>query len=256
MALTPKQSRFVDEYLLDLNATQAAVRAGYSARTANEQGPRLLAHPEIKAAIDAAKVQRCERTEVNADWMLRRLVDEAEADLADLYDECGDLKPIDAWPEIWRQGLVAGVEIDALFEGSGEERRQVGHVKKIKLSDRVRRLELIGKHVRVNAFQERVEFSVLEGLGERIDRAKARAAAQPVIEAQPALPAPSTTHPANALPAPVAAPAEQAAPAAPPPPLPAPPPPKPAYTPIMPALEPAPWPSFGGNANSDYDPLT
>ncbi|SCB55053.1 phage terminase small subunit [Bradyrhizobium shewense] len=174
MALTAKQQRFVQEFLLDLNATRAAIRAGYSAKTAHVQGSQILAHPEIMAAIDAAKLQRSERTEIDADWMLRRLAAEAEADLADLYDANNDLKPIDEWPEIWRQGLVAGVEIDALYEGSSEDRRQVGHVKKIKLSDRLRRLELIGKHVHVNAFQDQVAMSGVEGLADRIARAKLR----------------------------------------------------------------------------------
>lgn len=72
MALTAKQQRFVLEFLSDLNATQAAIRAGYSSRTANEQGPRLLAHPEIKAAIDAAKLKRSERTEIDADRVLNK----------------------------------------------------------------------------------------------------------------------------------------------------------------------------------------
>ncbi|WP_128931929.1 terminase small subunit [Bradyrhizobium zhanjiangense] len=174
MALTAKQQRFVESYLLDLNATQAAIRAGYSKGTADKQGPRLLAHPDVIAAIDAAKLARSERTQVDADYLLRRLFEEAEADLADLYDENNNLKPIEEWPEIWRQGLVAGVEIDALYEGSGEDRRQVGHVKKIRLSDRLRRLELIGKHVGVNAFQDQVAMSGVEGLADRIARAKLR----------------------------------------------------------------------------------
>src|SRR4051812_256790 len=116
MTLTAKQQRFVQEFLLDLNATQAAIRTGYSKRSAQEQGSQMLAHPEISAAIDAAKIKRSERTEIDADWILRRLVDEAEADLSDLYTDAGDLKPIEEWPKIWRQGLVAGVKIEALFE--------------------------------------------------------------------------------------------------------------------------------------------
>lgn len=253
-ALTPKQARFVQEYLLDLNATQAAIRAGYSRRTAQEQGSQLLNHPSVMGAIDAAKLERSERTEVDADWVLRRLADEAEADLADLYDANNDLKPIDEWPEVWRQGLVAGVEIDALYEGAGEDRRQVGHVKKIRLSDRLRRLELIGKHVRVNAFQERVEFGVMEGLGERIDRAKARAVAQAAVQQAQVLPAPSASRPLNAALAPATPPVEPKALAPPSP------PPSPAtkrYKPIMPTPEPArPWPTFGGFAATDYDPTT
>jgi phage terminase small subunit len=166
MALTAKQQRFVQEFLIDLNATQAAIRAGYSKGTADKQGPRLLSNPGVKAAIDAAKLARSDRTEIDSDWMLQRLVAEVEADLADLYTDGGDLKPIEAWPPIWRQGLVAGVEVEALFEGSGEDRVQVGMVKKIKLSDRLRRLELIGKHVRVNAFQDQVAMNGVEGLGD------------------------------------------------------------------------------------------
>ncbi|WP_314952080.1 terminase small subunit [Bradyrhizobium cosmicum] len=174
MALTARQQLFVQEFLLDLNATQAAIRAGYSKATADKQGPRLLANPAVKAAIDYAKIKRSEKTEIDAAWVLQRLVAEVEADLADLYTDAGDLKPIDEWPEIWRQGLVAGVEIDALHEGSGEDRIQVGLVKKIKLSDRLRRLELIGKHVRVNAFQDQITMSGVEGLADRIARAKLR----------------------------------------------------------------------------------
>ncbi|WP_082637472.1 terminase small subunit [Bradyrhizobium retamae] len=250
-ALTPKQRRFVEEYLLDMCAGKAAIRAGYSKKTANQQGHILLDHPGIKAAIDAAKIKRSEKTETDAAWVLKRLVAEAEADLADLYDESGDLKPIDEWPEIWRQGLVAGVEIDALYEGSGEDRKQVGHVKKIKLSDRLRRLELIGKHVRVNAFQEQVKIAGVDELAERLARVKAIANADrlapPVTPA--ALLAPPAMPAATVVPASEAAPAERAEPAA--------PPPKPAYKPIMPPTpEPVMWPSFGGTANSDYDPLT
>lgn len=82
--LTPKQQRFVDEYLVDLNATQAAVRAGYSARTANEQGARLLAKASVRAAVDAAKAQRSQRTGITAERVLADLFDIATADANDL----------------------------------------------------------------------------------------------------------------------------------------------------------------------------
>lgn len=71
MALTPKQERFVAEYLLDLNATQAATRAGYSARTSNEQGSRLLANVSVKAALLSAMQKRSERLKRNADDVLK-----------------------------------------------------------------------------------------------------------------------------------------------------------------------------------------
>lgn len=71
MALTPKQERFVAEYLIDLNATQAAARAGYSARTAEQQGHQLLKKTLVAQAIQKAMQKRSERVERNADDVLR-----------------------------------------------------------------------------------------------------------------------------------------------------------------------------------------
>lgn len=71
--LTPKQSAFVQEYLIDLNATQAAIRAGYSERTANEQASRLMKNPAVKAAIEAAQEARAERTEITQDYVITNL---------------------------------------------------------------------------------------------------------------------------------------------------------------------------------------
>ena len=71
MKLSPKQARFVEDYLLDLNASAAARRAGYSERTAGQTGFELLKKPEIQAAIQEAQQQRSERTEITADKVLR-----------------------------------------------------------------------------------------------------------------------------------------------------------------------------------------
>lgn len=174
MALTPKQQRFVDEYLIDLNATQAAIRAGYSEKTAASQGERLLRNVEINAAINAARSERSQETKIDAAWVLKRLAAEAQADVADLYDDDGNLLPVKQWPLIWRQGLVAGIDVEDLFEGRGEDRERIGRVLKIKLSDRVRRLELIGKHIGVNAFQDIVEHKGLDSLADRLARAAKR----------------------------------------------------------------------------------
>lgn len=169
--LTEKQKRFVDEYLIDLNATQAAIRAGYSEKTANEIGAENLGKPSIREAVDAALQVRAKKTQIDAEWVLRRLAEEAEADVADLYTESGSLKPVHEWPKIWRQGLVAGIEIEQV---KGPDGSVAGEVAKVKLSDRVKRLEMIGKHVRVNAFQEVVQHKGLEGLADRLARAKKR----------------------------------------------------------------------------------
>ena len=170
--LTPKQSRFVDEYLIDLNATQAAIRAGYSERTANEQGARLLANVSVKAEIELRTTERSEKTQINAAWVLERLAQEATADLADIYDETGAIKPIHDWPLIWRQGLIAGIKHQELRDSEGN--RTGEFIVDVKVSDRIRRLELIGKHIGVNAFQEVVQHKGLDGLADRMARAAKR----------------------------------------------------------------------------------
>lgn len=83
MALTPKQQRFVEEYLIDLNATQAAIRAGYSAKTAKQQGGRLLTNVDVSEAVAAAQTERSEKTGVTVDWVLTEaaaMYEEAKAD--------------------------------------------------------------------------------------------------------------------------------------------------------------------------------
>jgi len=156
--MSPKAERFVQEYLCDLNATQAAIRAGYSPRTAAAAASRLLSKVNVRSLVEKAAAARSERTQIDADWVLRRLQGEAEADMADLYDANGNLLPIRDWPMVFRKGLVVGVEVAAERDGRGDD-ATVTIVRKIKLQDRTKTVELIGKHVTVGAFRERVEHS-------------------------------------------------------------------------------------------------
>lgn len=143
MALTAKQQRFVIEYLVDLNATQAAIRAGYAAKGAKDQAYQLMQRPEIVAAIALALEERNQRTKVDADYVLQRLTDIDQMDLAAIHGDDGKLLPIRQWPLIWRQ-MVKEVDM------------KTG---KVKFHDKLRALELIGKHVTVNAFRENVQHS-------------------------------------------------------------------------------------------------
>ena len=78
--LTPKQSAFVQEYLKDLNGTQAAIRAGYSKKTANEQAARLLANASVQAAVTKGREKLAAKAEVTAERVLNGLLKEATAD--------------------------------------------------------------------------------------------------------------------------------------------------------------------------------
>jgi len=170
MALTPRQHRFVEEYLVDLNGTQAAIRAGYARSGARTEGARLLTNADVQAAVDIAKTDRAKRIGIDAAWVLARLRDEVEADLADIYSEANELLPIAEWPLIWRTGLIVGLET----EESVVDGVSCGIVRKVKQSDRTKRLELIGRHVGVQAFKDVVDVSVTNGLADRVERAKAR----------------------------------------------------------------------------------
>ncbi len=153
MALSAKQRLFVSEYLIDLNATQAAIRAGYSEKTAYSQGQRLLKHVEVQAAIETAKADRSNRTKISADYVLNRLVEIDQMDVADILADDGGMKPVPEWPKIWRQ-FISGMDLSELYEGYGEDRVICGVLKKIKWPDKVKNLELLGKHVDVSAFRE------------------------------------------------------------------------------------------------------
>ncbi|WP_264971992.1 terminase small subunit [Pseudomonas aeruginosa] len=167
MALTKKQRLFVDEYLLDLNATQAAIRAGYSTRRATEIGYQLLQRSEVAQAIQAAMAERSKRTEVEADYVIRRLREIDEMDVLDILEDDGSFRSIRDWPKAWRQ-FLSGIEIAELFEGRGDDRRIAGVLRKVKWPDKLRNLELLSRHVGT-------ESAALDLELKRLDVAKKRA---------------------------------------------------------------------------------
>lgn len=148
--LTSKQEAYCQEYIVDLNQVAAAKRAKYSPASAKISAGKNMQNPLVLARIAELQRGSIERTRVNADWLLTRLADEADADIADLYNENGNLKPVNEWPTIWRKGLVSGFDIERPRGLAGESVEIV----KIRLSDRVKRLELIGRHIAVGAFTD------------------------------------------------------------------------------------------------------
>lgn len=173
MALTAKQQRFVVEYLVDLNATQAAIRAGYAAKGAKDQAYQLMQRPVIAAAIKEAMEARNQRTQVDADYVLSRLTEIDQMDMLDILDDDMSFKPLSKWPKVWRQSL-SGFDIAEMFKGVGKERDLVGLMKKIKWPDKIKNLELLGKHVNVNAFREQVAVDVTLTLSQRMAKARER----------------------------------------------------------------------------------
>nr|WP_306464574.1 terminase small subunit [Providencia stuartii] len=156
MALTDKQEMFCREYLIDLNATQAAIRAGYSEKTANRTASENLSKPDIQLRISELLKKRSDRLQINADYVLNRLVEIDKMDVLDILNESGDLKPVRDWPKVWRTTLSG---LDVMSISTGEEGTDA-LLKKIKWPDKVKNLELLGKHVKVQAFKEQIEQKV------------------------------------------------------------------------------------------------
>lgn len=170
MALTEKQKRFCDEYLIDLNATQSAIRAGYSKRTANEQGARLLTKVSVQEYIEKRKKDREKRIEVTQDRVIEELSYIAFAKASDyarviekdaMVEVEGKMIPVvDDEGNLVKYRTVEPILTEELTE---EQKRAIAVIKKgrdgfeIKPYDKTRALELLGKHL--GMFEEKIEVN-------------------------------------------------------------------------------------------------
>jgi len=143
MALRNKQRKFVTEYLVDLNATQAAIRAGYSKKTAASQGHEYLRKPEIAAAITEEQKKRSDRTMISSDRVLLEIARLAFSDPRKIFDESGALRKIQDWPD----EVAAAISSIKVFESRALDGTVVGETKEVKFWDKGKQLELAGRHV-------------------------------------------------------------------------------------------------------------
>jgi phage terminase small subunit len=144
--ITPKKQQFAAEYLIDLNATKAAERAGYSAKTAYSQGERLLRDVEVKKLIAEGMEKRSKSTQITAERVLQELARVAFFDPRRLLNADGSPKPINELDDD-TAAVLAGMDITEEFEGHGEDRKFIGYTKKVKVSDKVAALGLAMRHL-------------------------------------------------------------------------------------------------------------
>lgn len=148
--LTDRQERFCREYLIDLNATQAAIRAGYSEKTAGTISNENMQKPAIKARIIELKQERSRELKIDAEWVLKQHVAIHQLDVIDILDNTGSFKPIMHWPKDWRMYL-SGLDLQEINSGDTES-----IVRKIKWPDKVKNLELIARHIEMKDLAERL----------------------------------------------------------------------------------------------------
>lgn len=158
--LTEKQKRFVEEYLIDLNATQAAIRAGYSVKTANEQGAQNLVKLSIKEEICKAMAERSKRTGINQDRVVMELAKIAFVNAKDLINtEDASVRSDASQDDL---ACIQSVKVKQSFSDKGDITER-----EVKLNDKMKALELLGKHL--GMWKDKVELSGLDEEKSKLD---------------------------------------------------------------------------------------
>lgn len=167
------QEAYAQEYTkCPENQTQAAINAGFSPNTAAVKASVMMRDERIQKRIAELMEERNKRLRVSADYVLLRLVEIDQMDVIDILNDDGKLKPIREWPKIWRTTL-SGFDLSSTIMNMNEDSIET-ILKKIKWPDKVKNLELIGKHVDVNAFKERLEVSGTVTIADRMAKARRR----------------------------------------------------------------------------------
>jgi phage terminase small subunit len=175
MALTDKDERFAYEYIVDGNKTKAAIRAGFSARSASQIGSRLFKNVEFLSLVKRLQRGQRNRLQLDADMVKKGLLDIAQADLRKLFDKDGKLRPITDLPSNLAKAL-GGIEIRDVYEGVGKDRKKVGVTVSYKLSDvKVKAWELLGKTKELKMFTDKVELDPSKDLIDEMRAARERA---------------------------------------------------------------------------------
>lgn len=156
--LTPRQIKFANEYPVDLNGTQAAIRAGYSPRSANPKASAMLKDPRIAALIAKKMDQRSERTEVTADRIVEELAKIAFGNIGDYVKITEDGGAEVDLSETTRDQLAAltGIESHVYMDG-GPDGVAVKQTK-IKMADKLKALEMLGRNMSI--FNDKVRFDL------------------------------------------------------------------------------------------------
>ena len=140
MKLTPKQKRFVDEYLIDLNATQAAIRAGYSKKTAQEQSARLLSKVIVSEAVAKKRKQLEQETGITRERIVREMARLAFFNVKNMFDDCGNPLPVSMLNDDVA-AAINGIDVAAI----GNNDVGIGQVMKYKIPDKNKSLENLAK---------------------------------------------------------------------------------------------------------------
>lgn len=161
--MTPKQERFIAEYLVDLNGTAAAERAGYAPKSARTSAQELLAKPQIVEAIEKAKAKRLARVTMTQDQVLDELALLAFSSVTNyVLDGAGNVVIAEGAPA-GAERAIQSIKRRVIRSGRGDDTKTEQEVIEIKLWDKVAPLMRAGRHLDVHGFADRVEHTGKDG---------------------------------------------------------------------------------------------
>jgi len=171
--LTAKEEKFclevatgVDEFDKPISYAEAYRRAYNAGKmkssTIDEKASLMMNKDKIRARVQELRDNVTKAAAIDASYVLKRLVEIDQMDVLDIHNDDGTIKAIREWPKVWRQYLTS-IEVSEIMQGSGDDRQIAAILKKVKWPDKVRNLELIGKHLAVGAFVEKIDHTSSDG---------------------------------------------------------------------------------------------
>jgi len=159
--LEPQQERFCHEYIIDLNATQAAIRASYSEHTARQQGSKLLSKVNVQELVYKLNQERLKATKIDSNFVLEELHKIANTDVSDMFDEEGVLLPIKQMPKAITK-TIQSFEVEESHESDPDTGETIATSKtiKVKLWSKDKSLENLGKHLKLFTDKMEVQASM------------------------------------------------------------------------------------------------
>jgi phage terminase small subunit len=169
--LTPKQARFCQVYVVELNGKKAAIEAGYAAHSAEVSASKMLRIPKVRAELDRLQAKVEKKLEIKKERILKELLRISTSDVLLLFNDDGSAKELKDIPEDARR-CISGIETEELFAGRGEERQAVGVTRKFKFWDKTKGLELLGKHLKM--YTDKLDVGLEESFLDLLLKARKR----------------------------------------------------------------------------------
>ena len=162
--MTEREESLCQAYMLASDQSDAYRKSDYSSSgmspvSINKAASKLFSSPLISRRVAVLLEERNKRSKVDADYVLKRLIEIDQMDLMDIMTDDLSIKPLSQWPERWRR-TISSIDVTEEFASIGNESVSVGFIKKIRLPDKIKNLELLGRHIDVQAWKDKAKLDI------------------------------------------------------------------------------------------------